>query len=276
VQRADARRTPARVATASVTAPALTKSRLGQPLDSELIVMKIAATSGAPIALVWNYTIHGTMLGPINLKLSGDVMGLASSTLERNLGVPTLFINGAVADVSPSGHGREAEEKAGHELALAVRAAWGRLGGEASATLTTRTAQVTLPSPSLSLRNCVGGWMPRGLRVPLGIVLPDTTELTAVAVGDTVWLTVPGELQTVLGTRLKRAARPRWAHAFVAGLSNDYLGYFVTGADYDRPVYVTCASLYGGDGGDRLTAAGIDLLRALASAVKVPSAPARR
>jgi hypothetical protein len=273
VQRADERRAPARVATATVAAPPLTKSRLGQPLDTELIVMKVAAASGAPIALVWNYAIHGTMQGPLNLAFSGDVMGLASSALERDLAVPVLFVNGAVADVSPRGHGRQAVEAAGAELAAAVREAWSRLGGGVDATLAARTVRVPLPSPSLSLRNCVGGWLPRAFRLPLDGAVPRETELTAVALGDTVWLTVPGELESRLGQTLKRTARERWTHAFVAGVSNDYLGYFVTAADYDRPSYVTCANLYGREGGDRLTASGAELLRALDGRPQAPRAP---
>ena len=43
----------------------------------------------------------------------------------------------------------------------------------------------------------------------------------------------------------------------------DYLGYFVTAADYPQPGYVTCATLYGPRTGECLTAAAIELLTRL-------------
>jgi hypothetical protein len=119
----------------------------------------------------------------------------------------------------------------------------------------------------------VGGWAPHAFRLPLDGAVSREAELTAVAMGDTVWLAVPGELETRLGLTLKRAARTRWTHAFVAGVSNDYLGYFVTAAHYDRPSYVTCANFYGREAGDRLTAAGTELLRALARSPEARGAP---
>jgi hypothetical protein len=119
--------------------------------------------------------------------------------------------------------------------------------------------------------------------VPLGFALAASVELTAVTLGDTVVVTVPGELQGLLGAALKRAASARWRHAMVAGLSNDYVGYFVTAVDYDRPAYVTCATLYGREGGERLTAAAVALLRdldestrqTLAASSRLPAASMR-
>src|SRR5262249_45090518 len=86
--------------------PAAAPRRRGdEPLDPELLGVKVTTADGAPLALVWNYAIHGTTLGPRNLRLSGDVMGEASRRLEAALGAPALFVNGAVGDVSPARHG---------------------------------------------------------------------------------------------------------------------------------------------------------------------------
>jgi hypothetical protein len=56
---------------------------------------------------------------------------------------------------------------------------------------------------------------------------------------------VSGELQSTLGQLVKLSAAHRWQHVVVAGLVNDYLGYFVTAEDYGRTAYVSCANLYG-------------------------------
>src|SRR2546422_5995207 len=41
--------------------------------DPEVAVLAVRRADGAPVALVWNFAIHGTMLGARNLRLSGDV-----------------------------------------------------------------------------------------------------------------------------------------------------------------------------------------------------------
>ena len=226
-------------------------------------MLKLASPAGAPIALLWNYAIHGTMLGPRNLKYSGDVMGLASRELERRLGVPALFVNGAVADVSPRRHGHAAALTGAASLAEAVEGAWRRAAPAQAGALAVRTARLELPSPYLSLRNCTGRWVPRALTLSLARALPREVELVAGALGGAAWVTVPGELQTRLGGAVKEAARAAGALGFVAGVSNDYLGYFLAAEDYARVTYVACASLYGPEAGALVTRAASDLIRSL-------------
>lgn len=270
VRQAEANRRPARLATSSVTAPGLVRSRLRQPLDHELLVVKVTAASGEPLALVWNYAIHGTTLGARNLRLSGDVMGEASARLERDLGVPVLFVNGAVGDVSPGRHGERATAELGAELAAAARAGWAVATPVADPALRVGRTTVTLPPARLSVRNCLRGWAPRTLTLPLGWIFPRETVLTAAAIGEAGWVTFPGELQTSLGRGIKEAAGLR--HTLVAGLSNDYLGYFVAAADYARPSYVSCGSVYGPEAGGCLAQAAASLLGAVARGEEAASA----
>ncbi|MBI2155788.1 MAG: neutral/alkaline non-lysosomal ceramidase N-terminal domain-containing protein [Candidatus Rokubacteria bacterium] len=260
VRQADVAARPALVGAAAVTAPPLTRGRLGRELDPEIVVVKLTTPDGAPIALLWNYAIHGTALGPKNLRLSGDVMGVASAELERRFGAPVLFVNGAVGDVSPAGHGEAAAARIGRALADAVQAGWERARAAPAASIEIARRRVALPSPWLSLRNCTGRWMPRFVTAPLGSAFPADADLTAVALGDVAWITVPGELQAALGLAIKREGRDLFAQTFIAGLSNDYLGYFVAPADYDRPAYVTCATLYGPKAGECLASTAAELL----------------
>jgi neutral ceramidase len=254
---------PARVGVLGDAGPALTTGRLGHPADQQLTVMKVEREDGRPVAVLWSYAIHGTMLGPRNLHLSGDVMGLTSQDLERGLGVPVLYVNGAVGDASPQAHGLEAARAAAASLAGAVRALARRIDPAPRARLVLERGALDLPAPHLSLRNCTGGWVPAAVTVPLGGLFPRRAELIAGVLGDVAWVTVPGELQAALAARVKQAAGLR--HAFVAGVSNDYLGYFVTAADYARPSYVSCASVYGAEAGPRLAAAAAALLGRLAA-----------
>jgi hypothetical protein len=264
VQRADAAKVSARIGVGTGRAPALTRGRLGHHVDDEVVAVKVAAEDGRPVALLWNFAIHGTMLGQGNLDLSADVMGVATRQLEAALKVPVLFVNGAVGDVSPRRHGAMGAEETGLALANAVRAVWDRLGPGVPSELTLAGPHVVeLPAPQLSMRNCLGTWVPRWLVLPLGSVFPRQITLTAGRLGPAAWVTMPGELQSGLGEELKRQGRGGSLRVFVAGLSNGYAGYFVRPADYDQVTYVTCATLYGSDGGQRLIRAARDLLATL-------------
>jgi hypothetical protein len=261
--RADRARRAARIGVGAGAGPDVTRPRLAAPVDREMVVVKVAATDGRPVALVWNFAIHPTMYGARNLRLSGDVAGLASRALERMLGVPALFVNGAVGDVSPRRHGGEAAHEVATALAAAARDLWARTPTAAARAPVSRSVRVELGRPALSLRNCIGAWIPRAITLPVGSVFPADATVTAAGVGNVAWVTIPGELQAALGERVKRAARDRWRHPFIAGVTNDYLGYFVGRAEYDRVTYVTCASLYGAEAGERVSQAASAALRDL-------------
>jgi neutral/alkaline ceramidase-like enzyme len=260
VQRARAARVPARIGVASVQAPGLTTGRLGQAVDPEIVMVKIVAERGTPLAVLWNYAIHGTMLGPRNQSLSGDVMGAASRRLEGALGAPVLFVNGAVADVSPRYHGSLEREMVAGRLAAAIQQAWDGTAAAAGAPLAVRRIRVDLGRPSLPVRSCLGRWIPRALRLSLSRFLPRETELVAGVLGGAAWVTVPGELQSGLGLTIKQSAAAHGWQGVVAGVSNDYLGYFLTAADSQQLHYVACANFYGPEAGERLTAAATTLL----------------
>jgi len=191
-------------------------------------------------------------------------MADASARLEKETGAPVLFVNGAAGDVSPKERGWPGVESAGAALASAALAAWRTVPAGRDLTLEVAQMHVQMPAPALSVRNCTGRWMPRAARIGLGAALPKAADLTALRIGGTAWVTVPGELQTRLGLDIKTAGRRGFDETFIAGYSNDYLGYFLTPADYGRPSYVACGSLYGETGGEILRDAAVELLNRLA------------
>jgi hypothetical protein len=272
IRQADRARVPALAASTSVRAPAVTVSRLGRPLDPEIVVLKLTALDGTPLAVLWNYAIHGTMLSAGNLRLSGDVMGVASARLEQTLGVPALFVNGAVGDVSPARHGETGMVETAAALAAAVEGGWARARPAPVTRLRVAQRRVELPAAAVSLRRCLGGWVPGFFAVPLGSAMPRAASLVAAALGDTAWVTVPGELQTALGQAIKREAHARYSSVVVAGVSNGYLGYFTTREDARDGNYVACATIYGHAVAGCLTEAASDLVRGLGAD---PSSAAR-
>ena len=261
-RQADARKVSARVASGRTEVRGIAESRVQEALDPELGVVKLMGTDGRPVALVWNYAVHGTALGRDNFLLSGDLMGEASARIERQIGAPVLFVNGAVGDVSPRPRGWAGVQAAGAALADGALRAWAQAGTE-SGRLQIATERVGLPAPTVALRNCLRGWAPAWMTIGLRETLPSSTEVIALSIGRTAWVTIPGELETKLGLEIKAGARQRFRHVFIAGVSNDYLGYFLVPADYRRPSYIACGSLYGERGGEIIRDAAMAALRRL-------------
>jgi len=73
------------------------------PADKEVLVMKIVTPEGTPIGAIIDYATHATSLGPGNMMVSGDVLGLSEQFVERILGgsfVAPLFA-GASGNIDP-------------------------------------------------------------------------------------------------------------------------------------------------------------------------------
>ncbi len=69
--------------------------------DRKIGLIRLDKEDGSPLALIANYAIHGTVLGPAQTEISGDAPGIVSEYVEQKLGVPLLFINGAAGNLAP-------------------------------------------------------------------------------------------------------------------------------------------------------------------------------
>jgi neutral ceramidase len=71
------------------------------PVDRRIGLLRLDKEDGSPLALIANYPIHGTVLSGDNLKISGDAPGIVSEYVEQKIGVPLVFINGALGNLAP-------------------------------------------------------------------------------------------------------------------------------------------------------------------------------
>lgn len=71
--------------------------------DKEVLVMKIATPDGVPVGAIFDYATHATSLGPRNMLISGDVLGLSAQFTEKILGkgVVTPVFAGASGNIDP-------------------------------------------------------------------------------------------------------------------------------------------------------------------------------
>ncbi len=83
-----------------------------------------------------------------------------------------------------------------------------------------------------------------------GTTFPDAVPLTTVRVADRAIVTVPGEMTSGMGRRLKGAAKEAVRGSgirriVISGLANDFIQYFVTPEEYDRQHYEGGSTLFG-------------------------------
>ena len=73
------------------------------PADKEVLVMKITEPDGNPIGVIYDYATHSTSLGPRNMLISGDVLGISAQFVEKILGkgVVSPVFAGASGDIDP-------------------------------------------------------------------------------------------------------------------------------------------------------------------------------
>jgi len=75
------------------------------PIDPELWVLNVESGDGRPLAVLFHYACHCTVLGHDNLEISADWAGATSRRVAAEIGAPALFLLGAHADIDPRTRG---------------------------------------------------------------------------------------------------------------------------------------------------------------------------
>jgi neutral ceramidase len=73
------------------------------PTDKEVLVFKLTDTDGKPVGAIFDYATHATSLGPDNMLISGDVLGISEQFVEQIIGknfVSQVFA-GASGNIDP-------------------------------------------------------------------------------------------------------------------------------------------------------------------------------
>jgi hypothetical protein len=71
------------------------------PVDRQIGLIRIEKAGGAPLALIANYAMHGTVLSGEFVEISGDAQGIVAGYVEEKLGAAMLYVNGAAGNIAP-------------------------------------------------------------------------------------------------------------------------------------------------------------------------------
>ncbi|MYB76498.1 MAG: hypothetical protein F4X83_05270 [Chloroflexi bacterium] len=243
------------------------------PIDPEVGVLLAQRPDGSPLAVLSNFTAHPicAMSQPL---VSADFTGLAMTAVEDALGpgVTALFTQGACGDVNPPVVRRNVRDarEVGLELGGEVlRAAASLLPDEVPATdcrVRVATKHVTweyrmdlMPKDAAARAYAAatekieslkrGGASAAAVRAEANrhrdalenymLTRNDARreegEIQVLAIGDSAWVGVPGELFCQIGLDIKKQSPV--AHTYIVGYANCYQGYFPTPIAYTEGGY---------------------------------------
>lgn len=197
------------------------------PWDRTMLVLRIEDAQGKLLALAVNYAAHATILGSKEMRLSADWPGAMAALIEKEMGVPCLFLQGAAGDLTINrGLGNTPElfgEQVGKEALTIAR----NTACESPTNPTLKTAEEDFTFASRRPRsNAPVGSAPSsfyereyqmGVRPHLSVAVLD---------GKVGFVGVSGEFFCDHALRLRK--RARLDHLFFLGYCNDHQMYFPT------------------------------------------------
>jgi neutral ceramidase len=274
---AESNMVPARFGSASGDLPGVTKNRRADDspnltvdmVDEELGILRVDKADGTPMALVWNFAVHGTSLYSWNMNYSADFMGAASAKMEAALGIPALFANGAEGDIKPSKSGTAGIEAL--TPLVAQKAVEVFNGIETTSSVTLKSAYEVIPfgdaAIDFSLNRAFGsysplnyvqvmqalGWNP-SFKIKLNSDwFENVFRFQAIRFNDTVIVSLPGEAIHQLGLEIKSDGKLLgFDKVYPFGLANGHMGYIATEVEYEIGGYEGIATFFGPKTGENV------------------------
>lgn len=206
-----------------------------KPVDRELLVLRVEDRAGKPIAHAVNFAAHPTMHDAKMLEFSADFPGAMAGLVEKETGVPCLFLQGASGDLSANAGAERGPERFGQAL------------GREVLELTKRLRCAPLPKPTLQVaeddfrfRSRVDFGSPVIRIMFIRAFFRELVDFyereyregirphltTALLDGRIAFVGASGEFFCAHSLSLKR--RARLEHVFFLGYCNDYQQYFPT------------------------------------------------
>jgi neutral/alkaline ceramidase-like enzyme len=271
---------PARAASGVVEASGMTANRRGDAFtDDDITVLRIDSMDGGPLAVLVDFTAHGTIMTEREMLISGGWAGNMQRTVETLMpGATCLYMNGAEGDIRPSG----AQGGSRWEIAEDYGRRIGLQAAELATGLKPRKVKrfammgkmILLPerqSPPgfIEIAGDEYGVTQEQLDQLIQVMFPEAAPIYALRIDDYQTVSFPGEAICQLGLSVKAALRAEGVkHPCIAGLTSEHIGYILTKDEYHQGGYETTVSFYGDGLGAHLLAAATELGVATARAAE--------
>ncbi|HWB12381.1 MAG TPA: neutral/alkaline non-lysosomal ceramidase N-terminal domain-containing protein [Pirellulales bacterium] len=232
------------------------------PADRSVPLVRVDSPEGTLRAVLFGAGVHNTTLGGENYRLCGDCAGFAEEYLERELGVPALFVLGCAGDANPYPRGTmELARQHGAALAKEVGRVIGGKLRPIRGPLKIAFASASLPLEKLSSREEIERraagktrYHPTGAQGLLALLDKGETPPGEYTCPFTVWqfgddltlAALPGEVVVDYLLLLEKALGPN--QLWVIAYSNDVFGYLPSARVLEEGGYET-RGLYSGGAG---------------------------
>lgn len=212
--------------------------------STDVMIIKVTKPDDTPLAVLFNYAMHPTVLKGSNRQFSADFI----ACLRQNLKIPSVFFNGAQGDIIPLGY--KTQDDIGRSLAETVQDIWNRT--ETSPELSIKTQKLSYEFTPQST--------PKGLKLPIDRY---KSELNLIVLNDQhAFVTIPGELSTIYASRFKEQGKEYgFNHVSVLGLVNDAHGYIILPESWRHKTFESNLSFGGEFYGDQIEEKVIRLMQ---------------
>jgi len=269
---------PIRVGTDSRDVPGLSRNRRGDPTtDDEVTVTRIDTADGKALAVFVNFTAHPTFMNEKVMHVSAGWPGYLQREVEAFVGggAVCMFSNGAQGDIGPAGgHGPSPYARAeSHGRSLAIQVLDLVDGIETASEVEFDFAMHTLELPPRTvppaLLESAGpeyGIDESNAQILINALVPESSYLGVLKLGDLVAVSIPGELFSILGLEVKASLSSAGAkHPIIVGLGNEWISYMMPPEEFDQGGYEPGVSFYGETLGPKVVrqaiAAGEEILQ---------------
>ena len=267
--------------------------------DPRCLVVAALSVDGASIGQLVHFNCHPTVLGEADLGISGDFPGAACRIVEAVTGAPTLFLNGALGDVSTRTTRRD---QSYGEVTRFGRLLSGEILKLLSSLSPSSSSRVVSSVRTESMQPRDESWLARieeriaaleaaggssheearqlhtaregaqsARRAAAALAeLPSVlVEIQQFELGDTAFVAVPGEIFSDAQFALEAAVPDKRVR--IVAPANGYMGYFPSAEAYDHGSYEVGVSLVERGSAEQLVESAAALLRAgAASAAGAP------
>ena len=208
---------------------------------TEIAVIKAVKADGSPLAVLFNFPVHPTVLTQDNLLFSADFVGYTRDYLKTFIGegVEPIYFNGAQGDIIPN------FPKGGDRFSLSDQF------GKKLAEKTAEIWRKTKTEDKVEIATYKDSYAFKPLATPAGLQLPIESyksELNLIVFNKRdAFITIPGELSCLYDAQFKAKGKEEgFKHVSILGLVNDAHGYIILPESWRQKTYESNLS-FGGE-----------------------------
>ena len=234
------------------------------PVDRQIGLIRLENGDRTLLALIANYAMHGTVLGGQFMKISGDAQGTVANYVEKKLGAPMLYINGAAGNIAPI-YSVYADNRSGHLTQFNVMLGDRILAANQSMGATTAEvslwgAEKWLETPRKQGLDWSADLAAYSSNSPAGAPLV-RLPLRFLKINDTAIWGAPIELFCEIAMTVRNHSP--FPKTFFFGYSNGWLGYLPTKAGFAEGGYEPATSPFSDRAEQDITESVIGFLQSM-------------